>query len=362
HVQHDVPVAVLEEVEQAESVALPDVPSERLYLVGERRGAVIHPALPDTGTIRAAQVHAQDTRGRDTGVVGQLPLPCALARRPAEAAGLELVADLLRRYAVEEDLQPVGLGVLDDPPAIEPDFACRPGRAPLEFLDPLPEPPDARVVGLEVVPESAPSEAERARHGVRRERLLVEVVGDPGLAHRLALLLVRETAAAHDRVGALHVRLESLGLGKLAACSLERIDVLLAGALDLPAHRVDRAVPPLDELARQPLDAFERLPVAVHGETRRPRDHRRRRAARCPEQFELALDIAATVPLQFVDEDAALLFGPRERGEVLIDGLNMADVLFLGLPGPALRREAVPPVGVVRDLVRDVVGRDANRQ
>src|SRR5690606_39556151 len=95
---------------------------------------------------------------------------------------------------------------------------------------------------------------------------------------------------------------------------------------------------------RQPLDAFERLPVAVHGETRRARDHRRRRAARCLEQFELALDVAATVPLQFVDEDAALLFGPRERGEVLIDGLNMADVLFLGLPGPALRREAVPPV------------------
>src|SRR5690606_16232445 len=30
HVEHDVPVAVLEEVEPAESVALPDVPSERL--------------------------------------------------------------------------------------------------------------------------------------------------------------------------------------------------------------------------------------------------------------------------------------------------------------------------------------------
>src|SRR5690606_10797969 len=141
-----------------------------------------------------------------------------------------------------------------------------------------------------------------------------------------------------------------------------RVDVLLAGALDLPAHRVDRAVPPLDELARQPLDAFERLPVALHVETRRPRDHRRRRAALCPEQLELALYVAATVPLQFVDKDAALLFGPRERGEVLIDGLDMADVLFLCLQGPALRREAGPPAGVVRDLVRDVVGRDANRQ
>ena len=89
--------------------------------------------------------------GSSHGVVGQLPLPCALRRRPPEALSLEFGSDVRVGFPIEDDLEAVLRGVHHDPAPVELP-ALRGALGPfLEFRDPATDAPDIGVVVLERV-------------------------------------------------------------------------------------------------------------------------------------------------------------------------------------------------------------------
>lgn len=98
--------------------------------------------------------------GGSHGVVGQLPLPCALRRRPPEALSLEFGSDVRVGFPIEDDLEAVLRGVHHDPAPVELPALRGVLGSLLEFFNPATDAPDIGVVILEQVGRVANAPAE----------------------------------------------------------------------------------------------------------------------------------------------------------------------------------------------------------